>query len=69
MPRIVKDKIEYIYIYDAKDILQVSKQRINQIAKDNIIPVYEISGIQFFRKSDIDQYAKSRKVGRPAKKD
>ena len=68
MTRIVKDREEYIYIYDAKDILQVSKQRINQIAKDNIIPVYEISGVQFFKKCDVDAYAKSRKVGRPAKK-
>ena len=68
MTRIVKDKIEYIYVYDAKDILQVSKQRINQIAKDNIIPVYDIAGVQFFKKCDVDAYAKTRKVGRHAKK-
>ena len=69
MSRIIKDKEEYIYIYDAQDILQVSKQRINQIAKDSIIPVYEISGIKFFKKCDIDTYAKTRKVGRPEKKE
>ena len=67
MARIVKDKEEYIYIYDAKDILQVSKQRINQIAKDDVIPVYEIAGLQFFKKSDVENYKNTRKVGRPAK--
>ena len=67
MARIVKDKQEYIYIYDAKDILQVSKQRINQIAKDDVIPVYEIAGLQFFKKSDVENYKNTRKVGRPAK--
>lgn len=69
MSRIIKDKEEYIYIYDAQNILKVSKQRINQIAKDSIIPVYEISGIKFFKKCDIESYAKTRKVGRPAKKE
>ena len=69
MSRIIKDKEEYLYIYDAQDILKVSKQRINQIVKDNIIPVYEISGIKFFKKCDIDTYANTRKVGRPAKKE
>lgn len=69
MPKIIKDKEEYLYIYDAQNILKVSKQRINQIAKDNTIPVYEISNIKFFKKSDVDAYMKTRKVGRPSKKE
>lgn len=67
MTKIVKDKKELVYIYDAKDILQVSKQRIHQIVKDGTIETHEIAGVLFFDKSDLDQYAKTRKVGRPAK--
>lgn len=69
MSKITKDKIEYVYIYDAQNILGVSKQRINQIAKDEVIPIYEISGVKFFKKTDIETYKKTRKVGRPAKKE
>ena len=67
MARIVKDKEEYIYIYDAKDILNVSKQRVHQIVKDGIIETHEIAGVLFFDKSDLERYMKTRKVGRPAK--
>ena len=57
-----------IYIYDAAEILNVSKQRISQLAKDGIIDIYNVFGLPFFKISDIEEYAKTRKVGRPAKK-
>lgn len=64
-----QENLELIYIYDATNLLGVSKQRINQIAKENKIKVYNVFGWPFFKKSDVLQYAKTRKVGRPAKKD
>lgn len=61
-------EIQLVYIYDATSILGVSKQRISQLAKDGILEIYNVYGLPFFKKSDIENYAKTRKVGRPAKK-
>lgn len=62
------EEIQLVYIYDATSILDVSKQRISQLAKDGILEIYNVYGLPFFKKSDIENYAKTRKVGRPAKK-
>ena len=64
-----KEKIELIPMYQAADMLNVSKQRIHQIAKDGKIEVYNVLGLPFFKITDIEEYAKTRKVGRPAKKE
>lgn len=62
------EEIQLVYIYDATSILDVSKQRISQLAKDGILEIYNVYGLPFFKKSDIENYTKTRKVGRPAKK-
>lgn len=62
------EEIQLMYIYDASSILGVSKQRISQLAKDGNIEIYNMYGLPFFKKSDIEKYAETRKVGRPAKK-
>ena len=62
------EEIQLVYIYDATSILDVSKQRVSQLAKDGILEIYNVYGLPFFKKSDIENYAKTRKVGRPAKK-
>ena len=62
------EEIQLVYIYDATSILDVSKQRISQLAKDGNLEIYNVYGLPFFKKSDIENYAKTRKVGRPAKK-
>lgn len=63
-----REEIKLIYIYNAKEILNVSKQRISQLAKDGILELYNVYGLPFFKLKDIENYAKTRKVGRPAKK-
>lgn len=63
-----KEEMQLVYIYDATSILDVSKQRISQLAKDGVLEIYNVYGLPFFKKSDIENYAKTRKVGRPAKK-
>lgn len=62
------EEIRLVYIYDAAKILDVSKQRISQLVKDGIIEIYNVYGLPFFKLTDIENYAKTRKVGRPAKK-
>lgn len=62
------EELELIYVYDAAQLLNVSKQRICQIIKDGNIDIYNVFGLPFFKKCDIEQYAKTRKVGRPHKK-
>lgn len=64
-----KEKIELIPMYQAVEMLNVSKQRIHQIAKDGKIKVYNVLGLPFFKITDIEEYAKTRKVGRPSKKE
>ena len=63
-----RQEIKLIYIYDAAKILDVSKQRISQLVKDGILDIYNVYGLPFFKLNDIENYAKTRKVGRPAKK-
>ena len=66
--RETQEEIKLVYIYDAASILDVSKQRISQLAKDGILEIYNVYGLPFFEITDIENYAKTRKVGRPAKK-
>lgn len=63
-----RQEIKLVYIYDAAKILDVSKQRISQLVKDGILEIYNVYGLPFFKLTDIENYAKTRKVGRPAKK-
>lgn len=63
-----RQEIKLVYIYDAAKILDVSKQRISQLVKDGILDIYNVYGLPFFKLTDIENYAKTRKVGRPAKK-
>lgn len=63
-----RQEIKLVYIYDAAKILDVSKQRISQLVKDDILEIYNVYGLPFFKLTDIENYAKTRKVGRPAKK-
>lgn len=63
-----RQEIKLVYIYDAAEILDVSKQRISQLVKDGILEIYNVYGLPFFKLTDIENYAKTRKVGRPAKK-
>lgn len=61
------EDIELVYIYDAKEILGVSKQRISQIVKDGVLQVYNVYGLPFFKKADVLAYRETRRVGKPAR--
>lgn len=59
--------IETIDFNSAAQILNISKQRVSKIAKDNVIPTYKINGRKVFKLSDILRYKEFRKVGKPSK--
>lgn len=61
--------IETISTSEAAEILNVSKQRISQIVANQTIPVHIINGVTVFVKSDVVEYAQTRKVGAPFKKE
>ena len=48
----------------AAEILEVSRQRIDQIIKGNIIPVHMVNGSPVFLLQDVYQYRDTRKAGR-----
>lgn len=53
----------------AAEILDVSRQRISQIVKDQVIPVHYLSnGTPVFIESDVYHYRDTRAVGAPKKK-
>ena len=56
-----------ISMTEAAELLNVSKQRVSQIANDGIVPVKTINGQKVFLRSDISNYADTRKVGAPFK--
>lgn len=51
----------------AREMLNVSKQRISYMIKNETIPVYYVLGAPFFKYEDLKEYKEQRKVGRPAK--
>ena len=53
--------------YDAKEILDVSKQRIAQIINSETIPVKRINKEPYFLKADVLEYRENRQVGAPRK--
>ena len=51
----------------AAKILNISHQRISELAKNDRIPYTLINGVKMFRRDDIMRYKNSRKNGRPRK--
>lgn len=67
IPRIAFRQIETCTQTQAMEILGISRQRINKIANDEIIPIFFINGSKVFLMHDVLEYKKTRKVGRPEK--
>lgn len=61
------DEIEICTQRQACEILGLTRQRVNKIAHDNVIPSFEINGALVFIMRDVISYKKSRRVGKPAK--
>ena len=61
------DRLDVISMTEAAELLDVSKQRISQIANDGVVPVKSVNGQKMFLRSDILKYAEVRKVGAPFK--
>ena len=59
--------VPIVKAYDAKVILQVSKQRIAQIINSETIPVKRINKEPYFLKADVLEYRENRQVGAPRK--
>ena len=51
----------------AMEILGLSRQRVNKIAQDDVIPTYSINGSNVFLMSDVLSYKETRRPGRPEK--
>lgn len=54
---------------EAAYILGISRQRISRIAATGVIQPHTVNGSIVFTKSEVVEYAKTRKVGAPAKED
>lgn len=59
--------IETITIAEATEILGVTKQRMSQIIKNQVVPSFKVGTTTLFAKKDIIEYRDSRKVGAPCK--
>ena len=51
----------------AMEILGLSRQRVNKIAQDGVLPTFNIGGTNVFLMSDVVAYKEKRKPGRPEK--
>lgn len=63
------DHVPMIDETQAAKMLNVTKQRINFMAKNKQLHSCIIGGRRFYRESDILNYKKQRKTGRPKKED
>ena len=51
----------------AAETLDVSRQRISQIVKNDVIPHHDLNGTVVFESNDVLEYKRTRKVGAPFK--
>lgn len=63
----VFELIETVTFAQAAKILDVSRQRITQIARDQIVMPHDVNGTSVFILSELLEYKKNRKVGAPFK--
>lgn len=59
--------VQLIDTTQARLILNVSKQRVYKIAQTERIKPVKIANRVFFEMKDVEEYAKTRKVGAPRK--
>lgn len=67
IPLSMFEYIETITPKEAENLLDISRQRMNKIIKDNIIPTYQLNNKKVMRLSDVLRYKQLRKAGRPTK--
>lgn len=59
--------LDTVSLSEAMEILDVSRQRVSQIAHNGVIPAHEVNGSLVFLRSDVLHYKETRKVGAPRK--
>lgn len=69
VPKSFFKHIETITPNETAELLNVSRQRVAQIIKDNVIEAHDVNGSKVFVKDDVIRYRDTRKAGRPWKKD
>lgn len=68
LPRdIIMSHDDLINTTEASHILNVTRQRMTQIIKNDVIPHTTIAGHVMFSREDVLSYAQNRKVGAPPK--
>lgn len=67
LPKNVFNLVETVNMSQAAKLLNVSKQRISQIADEQVIPCFVVKGQKVFRCDDVVKYKENRAVGRPKK--
>lgn len=67
VPRALFHFTETLTLSEAANVLDVSRQRMTQIAQNEVIPPKTVNGQTVFLTSDVLQYDKTRKPGAPRK--
>ena len=60
-------KQDTVTMTQAAEMLDVSRQRISQIVKNDVIPYKTVDGSVVFIRDDVLEYKQNRKVGAPFK--
>ncbi|MGA9773660.1 MAG: helix-turn-helix domain-containing protein [Blastocatellia bacterium] len=61
------DPNELLTVSQAAEVREVTRQAINHLIREGKLPVVEIAGRRFVKRSDLDKFEPD-KGGRPAKK-
>lgn len=67
LPKSLFKHIDTISLSEAADILGVSRQRISAIAANSTIEPFTVNGQTVFKRADVLQYKRTRKIGAPRK--
>lgn len=67
LPARLLERVETVTLSEAAEILDVSRQRVNAIAKTGVIQPRTVNGQTVFTLDDVVEYKESRKPGAPRK--
>lgn len=61
------ERVETVTPSEAANILNVSKQRMSQLIRSNVLNAHIVNGQPVFKLEDVLEYKRTRKLGRPRK--
>lgn len=65
----MRNVIELISSQEAAALLDMTRQGVNLLVHNGRLPAYKVGGRLYFNPDDVQEYKRTRRMGRPRKSD